>query len=80
MIVFTVSQAAIVVIKKAGKIGKARTRELRKVMRKIEEGKRVLGASAVSLSWVESHIGIKGNEEADKKAKRGVNKRTLLLL
>ena len=39
------------------------------MIRKIEEGRKVIGPNAVSLRWVKSHIGIKGNEEADKKAK-----------
>ena len=42
-------------------------------MRKIEEGKRALGPNGVSLGWVKSHIGIKGNEEADKAAKLGAD-------
>ena len=69
VIVLTDFQVAIAAIRKAGKTGKARIRELRKVMRKIEEGKRAFGPEAVSLSWVKSHVGIRGNEEADKRAK-----------
>ena len=42
-------------------------------MRKIEEGRKALRPNAVSLGWVKSHIGIRGNEEADKKAKQGAN-------
>ena len=63
----------IVAIKKAGKTGKARTGELRKVMQNIEEEKNAIGPNAVSLRWVKSHIGIKGNEEADKRAKLGAD-------
>ena len=69
VIVLTDSQAAIAAIKKAGRTGKARMGELRKVMRKIEEKRSALGPNVVSLGWVKSHIRIKGNEEADKKAK-----------
>ena len=61
-------------IRKAGKIGKARTRELRKVMRKIEEGKRAHRPKAVSLRWVKSHIVIKGKKEEDQKVKLGADK------
>ena len=68
----TDSQAAIVAIKKAGKIGKARTGELKRVMKRIKEGKKILGPKAVSLEWVKSHAGIKDNEESDKKAKLSV--------
>ena len=46
-----------------------RTGELKKIMRKIENGKRDLGLNAVSFVYVKSHIGIKGNKEADKKPK-----------
>ena len=73
VIVLSDSQATIAAIKKAGKTGKARTGELRKLMRKIEEGRKAIGHNSVSLGWVKSHIGIKGNEEADKKAKLGAD-------
>ena len=73
VIVLTDSQAAIAAIKKAGKTGKARTGELRKVMRKIDEGRKAIGPNAVSLEWLNSHIRIKGNEEANKKAKLGAD-------
>ena len=73
VIVLTDSQAAIAAIQKAGKTGKARTEELRKVMKKIEEGRKVLGRKAVRPGWVKSHVGIKGNKEANKKAKLGAD-------
>ena len=49
IIVLTDSQAAIAAIKKAGTTGKARTGELRKVMKKIEEGRKAVGPNTVSL-------------------------------
>ena len=67
-------EVAIAAIKKARKMGKARTGELRRVIRKIEEERKVLEAKAVSLRWVKSHIGITNNKEADKRAKLGTNK------
>ena len=73
IIILTDSQAAIAAIKKARKTGKARTGELRKVMRKIEEGRKALGPNAVNLEWVKAHIVDKDNEEADKKAKLGAD-------
>ena len=73
MIVLTDSQTAIAVIRKAGKTGKARTEELRKVMRKIKQEKKALGCKAVSIGWVKAYIRIKGNEEADKRAKLGTD-------
>ena len=69
IIVLTDLQVAIAAIKNAGKMGKARMGELRKVIRGIVEGKRELRPKTVSFGWDKSHIGIKGNEEADKKAK-----------
>lgn len=48
VIVLTNYQAVIAAIKKGGKIVKARTTELRKVIRKIEEEKRALRHKAVS--------------------------------
>lgn len=38
-------------------------------MWKREEEKQAIGPNIVSLGWVKSHIGIKGNKEADKKVK-----------
>ena len=66
MIILTDFQVAIAAIKKAEKTRKVRTRELKKVMRKIEKGKRALGPKAFNFRWVKSYVGIKGNEEADK--------------
>ena len=59
----------IAAIKKVGKTGKTRMWDLRKVKRKIEEVKIAIGPNAVSLRWVKLHVGIKGNEEEDKRAK-----------
>ena len=73
VIVLSDYHATIAAIKKAGKRVKARTRELWKLMRKIEEGKKILGPNAVSLGWVKSYIGITGNEEEDKRAKMGAD-------
>ena len=75
MIILTDSQAAIAAIKKAGKTGKARTEELRKVMRKIQEGRKAIRPNVVNLEWVKSHIGIKGNKEADKRTKLGADEK-----
>ena len=69
IIVLSDFQAAIAAIKKAGITGKARMGELRKAMREIKEGRRAIGPNVVSLRWIKSHIGIRGNEEANKKVK-----------
>ena len=61
--------------KKAGKSEKARTGELRKLMKTIEKGRKVFGPKAVSFRWVKSHVGIKGNKEADKRAKLGAEEK-----
>ena len=63
----------IAAMKEAWKTGKARTGELRKVMRKIEEGREAILPNTVSHELVQSHIGIKGNEEAHKRAKLGAD-------
>ena len=73
VIVLTDSQAPIAAIKKAERMGQARTRQLRKVKKKIEQERRVLGRNAVSLARFKCHIGLNGNEEEDKKAKPGTN-------
>ena len=49
IIILTGFQAAIAAIKKTGKMGKTRTDELRKVIRRFEEGKREFRPIAVSL-------------------------------
>ena len=38
-------------------------------MWEIEKRKKVIRPNVVSLRWVKAHISIKGNEEADKRAK-----------
>ena len=43
--------------------------DLRKVMKKIEEGKITITPNAVSLGWVKAHISIKGKKETDKGGK-----------
>ena len=48
VIVLTDSQVVMAAIKKAGKTGKVRTGELRMVIKKIEEGRRAVGAKGVS--------------------------------
>ena len=51
--------------------------ELRKVIKTIEKGKRMLGPKAVSLICVKSQVRIKTNKEADKRAKWGANEEDL---
>jgi len=59
------SQAAIAAVRKAGRTGKARTAELRKVMMDIGEGQTRLGANTMSFRWVRAHNEVHGNEMAD---------------
>ena len=54
------SQAAIAVVRKAGRTGKAR--DLRCLLKTIKKRQRDLGPDAVQLGWVKAHIGIEGNE------------------
>jgi len=71
ILILSDSQAAIAAVKKAGQTGKARTRDLRKIVRKIERRQDNLGPVGVRFGWVISHIGIIGNEEADEQPKLG---------
>ena len=66
------SQAAISAVKRAGKIGKARSHHLRKVVNETAGRKRK--GTEVSLGWVKAHIGILGHEVADVSAKRAAEK------
>ena len=68
------SKAAISAVRKAGRTGKARTRDLAKLMNIIREREEENGKGAVALGWVKSHIGIHGNEMADGMAKKGAEK------
>ena len=67
------SQAAIAAVKKADRIGKARTRDLKVVMKGIKERQSRLGPKAVSFGWVKAHNEPHGNEEADRLAKEATN-------
>ena len=73
IIILSDPQAAIAAIRNVGQTGKASTGELRKVIKKIEEGKKAVGPNIVTLGRVKSHIGIKGKEEGDKEVKLGAN-------
>ena len=68
------SRAAISAVKKAGRTGKARTRELVKLMKIVKEREEENGKGAVVLGWVKSHIGIRRNEMADEMARKGAEK------
>jgi len=58
----------------AGRTGKARTYNLRWVASEIGRRKEELGEDAVTLGWVKAHVGIYGNEKADRLAKEGAEK------
>jgi len=70
VLILSDSQAAIAAVKKAGKTGKARTADLRKVMMEIKERQSRLGPNAVSFGWVKAHNEVHGNEKADQLAKQ----------
>ena len=63
MLILADSMAAIQAIKKAGRIGKARSRELVRVMKEVRK------RGNVRFAWVKAHVGIPGNKRADQAAK-----------
>jgi len=73
VLILSDSQAAIAAVKKAGRTGKARTMDLRRVMMEIRERQIRLGPNAVSLGWVKAHNEVQGNEKADQLAKQATN-------
>jgi len=68
------SQAAIIATKQVERTGKARTYNLRWVASEIGRRKEELGEDTVTLRWVQTHVGIYGNEEVDRLAKEGAEK------
>jgi len=73
ILILSDSQAAIAAVKKAGRTGRARTRDLKVVMEEIKERQSRLGPNAVSFGWVKAHNELHGNEEADRLAKEATN-------
>lgn len=72
VLILSDSQAAIAAVKKAGQRGVARTRDLVKVMEQVRSRMDKLGPGAVCFVWIKAHIGLPGNERADKLAKEGL--------
>jgi len=70
VLILSDSQAGIAVVRKAGRIGRARTADLRRVMMDIKERQTRLGLNAVSFGWVKAHNEVYGNEKADQLAKQ----------
>jgi len=66
------SQAAIAAVRKAGRTGRAWTRELKEVVEEIRKRQKNLGYDGVRFAWVKAHVGTRGNEKADQMAKVGV--------
>ena len=73
LLILSDCKAAIAAIIKVGKRGQGRTKELREAVNLIAKSFRK-DNKAVCLSWVKSHIGIEGNEIADKLANRAAER------
>ena len=69
VLILSDSQAAIAAVRNAGRTGKARTADLRRVMMDIKERQTRLGPNTVSFGWVKAHNEVCGNEKADQLAK-----------
>ena len=63
ILIFSDLQAAV---RKTGRTGKARTAGLGGVILGVKKRQEDLGLDAVQLGWMKAHVGINGNEEADK--------------
>jgi len=73
VLILSDSQAAIAAVKKAGRTGKARTRDFKILMEGIRERQSRLGPNTVSFGWVKAHNELLDNEEADWLAKEATN-------
>ena len=62
MLILADSMAAIQAVKKDGRTGKARSRELVRVIKEVRR------RGNVRFAWVKAHVGIPGNERADRSA------------
>jgi len=65
VLILSDSQGAIAAVKKAGCIGKARTRDLKFVMEGIRERQSRLGPNVVLFGWIKAHNELHSNEEAN---------------
>ncbi|KAF8416447.1 hypothetical protein EV426DRAFT_686075 [Tirmania nivea] len=70
ILILSDSQAAIMSLVKAGKRGRARTHDIKRIMSRLSSA-----TTKIHFGWVKSHIGIEGNERADTLAKAGAQKR-----
>ena len=73
ILILSDSHVVIAAVKRAGRTGKARTTDLRKVVMDIKEPQSRLGPGAVSFRRIKAHNELHGNEEADRLAKQATN-------
>jgi len=69
ILVLSDSHAVTAAVQKAGKTGRARTRELKEVVEEVRKRQKNLRPDPIRFAWVKTHVGTRDNEKADQMAK-----------